>query len=90
MWLWKIASHFAGFSGGAIMVNLVNQAALSLPKDNILNDSTKQIKVKYHYVRSVVSPVHVTLQYLPTQRNVADAFTKAPGRTKLQKHVQEM
>lgn len=44
----------------------------------LFNDSqrTKHIDTKYHYIRNVVDDGVISIEYLPTQKMIADVFTK--------------
>ena len=45
---------------------------------------TKHIEVNYHYVRERFSAEEISLDYVPTQENIADLFTKALPREKFE------
>ncbi|MCO5589111.1 hypothetical protein L7F22_043077 [Adiantum nelumboides] len=45
---------------------------------------TKHIEVHYHYVRERLLAGEISLAYVPTQDNLADLFTKALSREKLE------
>ena len=38
---------------------------------------TKHIDIKYHYIREVVENGNLKLEYVPTEQQSADIFTKA-------------
>jgi len=60
------------------------QAALQLLKNPVYHDRTKHIAVKVHFVRQLMEAGQVDFQYIPTEKQVADALTKAVPRTKLE------
>ena len=64
-----------------------NQAAIALAHNSAVNRRNKHIDVRYHFMRQVVEDGIIKLDYCPTDEMVADMFTKALGRIKLQKFV---
>ena len=67
-----------------------NQGAIALAKDNQHHARTKHIAVRYHFIRQAVEEQSLTLTYCPTGDNVADMFTKALPRAKLNKLVGDL
>ena len=67
-----------------------NRGAISLTKNEIGNDRTKHIDVKYNFVKDHVKSGIVQLQFIPTSQMTADILTKALERTKHLFHVQGM
>jgi hypothetical protein len=62
-----------------------NQAAIALASNGKFQSRTKHIDLRYHFVRSHVKNGTFTLSYCPSDDNIADAFTKALPRPRLQK-----
>jgi hypothetical protein len=62
-----------------------NQAAIALASNGKFQSRTKHIDLRYHFIRSHVKNGTFKLYYCPTDDNVADAFTKALPRPRLQK-----
>jgi hypothetical protein len=62
-----------------------NQAAIALATNNKFHARTKHIDIRYHFVRAHVRNQTFELKYCPTDDNIADAFTKALPRPRLQK-----
>ena len=59
-----------------------NQSAIALTKDNTFHSRTKHIDIPYHYVREAVENGDLRLDYVKTDSNLADVFTKPLGRAK--------
>jgi len=62
-----------------------NQAAIALASNGKFQSRTKHIDLRYHFVRSHVKNGTFKLFYCPSEDNIADAFTKALPRPRLQK-----
>jgi hypothetical protein len=60
-----------------------NLNSIQLAKNPVFHPWTKHIEVHYHFVRKHVLCGEVELQYVPTDRQTADIFTKPLGLDKL-------
>jgi hypothetical protein len=60
-----------------------NLSSIQFPKNLVFHARTKHIEVHYHIVRERVLSGEVELQYVPTDRQMADIFTKPLGLDKL-------
>ena len=67
-----------------------NQAAIALAHNTIINQRTKHIAIKYHFVRDHVSGKIIKLEYINTGSNLADGFTKNIGQKKLSMFCSKM
>lgn len=59
-----------------IELKVDNQSAIALMKNGIVNKRSKHIDVKFHFVHELVRNGTVRLKYCPTNRQIADTFTK--------------
>jgi len=50
----------------------------------VFHDQTKHIEIKYHYIWDMVEKGAVKLQYIATDEQTADVFTKPLSRVKLE------
>jgi hypothetical protein len=53
-----------------------NTRAISITKNLVLHSKTKQIEVRYHFLRANVEKGKITLIHVPTHDQLADIFTK--------------
>ncbi|KAK3916976.1 Copia protein [Frankliniella fusca] len=53
-----------------------NTGAICISESNAVNDKTKHIRVKYHYVRQLVRRGEISFKYVKSADNIADLFTK--------------
>lgn len=61
---------------------MIIRVALKLMKNPVFHDRSKHIKIKYHFNRDYVQKGVVKLEYISTNEQVADIFTKALPRGK--------
>jgi hypothetical protein len=57
-----------------------NTSAISLSKNLVQHSKSKHIPIKYHYLRDHAENKNIKLEYVPTQEQVADIFTKPLSR----------
>ncbi|GAB1609461.1 hypothetical protein Ahia01_001231700 [Argonauta hians] len=62
-----------------------NQGTISLANNPVKHQRSKHIDIKYHYIRNEISKGRLTLRYIETNKNIADAFTKPVTAIKLRK-----
>ncbi len=63
-----------------------NQGAKLLAENRAASERTKHIDLKLFFVQDAVEAKQIKLNYVPTEHNVADGFTKAIDSTSLAAH----
>jgi hypothetical protein len=53
-----------------------NQSCVNLFENPLFHDRSKHVEIKYHYIRDMMQRKAVHMQYLPTQEQIANIFTK--------------
>ncbi|KAK6164041.1 hypothetical protein DH2020_000905 [Rehmannia glutinosa] len=53
-----------------------NTSAISITQNPVLHSRTKYIDVRYHFIRDHVEKKDITLEYISTDKQLADIFTK--------------
>ena len=53
-----------------------NKSTIALAKNPVFHDRSKHIDTRYHYIRECVTKMDVQLEYVKTNDQVADIFTK--------------
>ena len=61
-----------------------NSSAIDISKNLVQHSKTKQIEIRYHFIRDLVERKIVALEYITTVRQNADIFTKPLNRSKFE------
>ena len=70
-----------------MMIHCDNLSSIQLVKNPVFHARTKHIEVHYHFIREHVLSGEIELQYVPTDRQTADIFTKPLGLDKLRQFL---
>ena len=54
-----------------------NVSAINISKNPVQHSKTKHIDIRHHFIRDLVENKVIQLEYIPTERQLADIFTKA-------------
>ena len=65
-----------GFNIETIEINTDNKAAIFISENNLINQKTKHIDIRYHYIRELISNNKIKLKYIESKNNIADGLTK--------------
>ena len=66
-----------------------NTSAISLSKNPVQHSKAKHIPIKYHYLREQATRKNIKLEYISTEEQVADIFTK-PLNREVFEHLRQM
>jgi len=64
------------------LLHIDNQSAIRLITDTVISQRSKHIDIAYHFIREKVASGKLRVQYLQTDRMVADSLTKAVPKDK--------
>ena len=73
-----------GISQDTMVVYCDNSSAIDISKNPVQHSKTKYIKIRYHFIRDLVERKIVCLEYILTERQNADIFTKPFDRSKFE------
>ena len=78
IWLRRLLAEIdvAVTQEGATLIYQDNQSTIALAKNPVHHARSKHIDIQYHFVREKVEHKEVDLQYIPTEKMIADIFTK--------------
>lgn len=66
-----------------------NQGAIDLIKNGIFNKRSKHIEVRYHYICEMYKKGRIEIEYVPTDEQLADIFTKPLTAVKFHKFKEQ-
>ena len=69
---------------GKSLIRIDNQGAMNLAKNPVHYQRMKHIDIKYHLIRLEIQEGRINLECIPTEENMANIFTKAASRNKLE------
>eukprot|EP00253_Pinus_taeda_P028913 PITA_28913 len=84
VWLKKILEDLQVKQVQSTPLMIENASAIKLAKNQKFHDRTKHINNKYHLIRHRVEAKTIHLRHCSTNEKIADIFTKALGREKLE------
>ena len=82
-WMKKLLGDY-GITQDTVVVYCDNSSAIDISKNPVQHSKTKHIEIRYHFIRDLVEKKIVTLEYIPTERQNADIFTKPLDRSKFE------
>ncbi|KAL6311960.1 hypothetical protein AAG906_007450 [Vitis piasezkii] len=75
LWIKKILRDY-GIDQGAMVEFCNNTSVSSISKNPILHSRTKDIDIRHHFIHGLVENKVVSLEYVPTEGQIADILTK--------------
>ena len=54
-----------------------NTSAINISKSLVMHTKTKNIIIKYHYMRELIQDKEVKMEYVNTKEKISNIFTKA-------------
>lgn len=83
LYLTQLLQHLDSYQYGLPTIYEDNQGTIALANNPVHRQRCKHIDIKYHFVRSSVHNVNVSLKYCSTDQMVADLMTKPATKVKL-------
>jgi len=76
-WLHTLLRELGLINDDAIDLRIYNQSAITLINlDNSVNERSKHIEVRYHWIRDAVRKGIITPSHIPSEFNISDILTK--------------
>jgi hypothetical protein len=90
LWLRKLLLGLFKQELEATVIHCDNQSCIKLYRNPVFHDRSKHIDIRYHFIRDCVQRGVVKLDYIQTDEQMADIFTKALSRQKFEKFRDQM
>ena len=84
IWLRKLLSDLFASSLEPVIIHCDNQSYIKISENPVFHDRSKHMEMRYHYLRDMVYRIAISLQYIPTDEQTADVFTKPLSKTKFE------
>ena len=73
-----------GISQDIMVVYCDNSSTINISKNPVQHSKTNHTEIRYHFIRDLVERKIVCLEYIPTERQNAEIFTKPLDRSKFE------
>ncbi|XP_067932728.1 uncharacterized protein [Watersipora subatra] len=83
-WLRQLYDTVTNCPTPAINVYVDNQSTITIANSGSNTKRTKHIDIKYHYCREAITNGVIVTSYCPTEKNIADIFTKPLTRPRFE------
>ncbi|XP_059599385.1 retrovirus-related Pol polyprotein from transposon RE1 [Vitis vinifera] len=75
LWIKQMLRDY-GIDQGTMVLFCDNTSAINISKNPVLHSRTKHIDIRHHFIRDLVEDKVVSLEYVPTEGQIADILTK--------------
>ena len=82
-WMKKLLSDYE-ISQDTMVVYCDNSSSIDISKNLAQHSKTKNIEIRYHFIRDLVERKIVVFEYIPTERQNVDIFTKPLDKSKFE------
>jgi hypothetical protein len=79
-WIWWLLANFGVAISSSTPMHYDSTGAISIAQDPVKHELTKYVGVDCYYVQSVVHDKIIALQYVPSEIQLEDLFTKVYTR----------
>ena len=83
LWMKNVLTDYR-ISQDTMVVYCDNSSAIDISKNPVQHFKTKHIGIRYHFIRDLVERKIMCLEYIPTEHQNADIFTKPLDRSKFE------
>ena len=76
LWMKQMLKDYE-FDLDTLTVFCDNTSAINISKNLVQHSRTKHIDIRHHFIRELVENITLVLEYIETEKQIADIFTKA-------------
>lgn len=82
LWLKQLAKECDEMQHSTVKIMCDNQSAIDLGQSEAFRPRTKHIDIRFHHIREKIERKVIALEYVQTEKMVADSLTKAVSTQK--------
>ena len=84
IWIQELLTDLFDLEMEATVILCDNQSCIKMMENPMFHDKSKHIEIQYHYIHDMVQRGVVNLQYVGTDKQVADVLTNPLSRVKFE------
>lgn len=81
-WLKRLEIELVPNAEISMVLNCDNKSAILIAKNNSYSSRTKHVEIKTKFIQEKINDGRIQLEYVPTNQNIADVFTKGVVNSK--------
>ena len=82
LWISRLIKELMTMEENLVKILVDNKSALELTRNLVHNSRSKHIDTRHHFIRDCMEEGLVKFEYVKTEDQLADLFTKSLGRVK--------
>lgn len=90
LWLRSFLGELGFVFNSATTIHSDNIGAIELSENDVHHQRTKHIDIRHHFIRKHVKDKQVSPEFIPTERQTADLFTKSLPKVKHELHTKSL
>lgn len=90
IWLRKLLSDIGCPCASETTLYVDNQSAIKLVKNPVFHKRTKHIDIRYHFIREKTESKEIKVEYVPSENQLVDIFTKPIPKDHFKKLCEDM
>ena len=90
IWIVRLIEELLNKKVSPFKLFVDNVSAISLSKNPSQHGRSKHIDTKFHFIRDCVEKGYVVVDYVKTESQLADSFTKPLGRIKFEEFREKL
>ena len=83
LWMRQMLEDY-GFAQSCFLIYCDNMSGIDISKNPVQHSRTKHVYIRHHFIRDLVEDKILSLEFVPSEKQLADILTKALD---FQKHV---
>lgn len=89
-WIISLLKEIGFYHQKQLALYIDNKGANDISKNPVFHERTKHIALKYHYIRELVEKGIINLILIPTEKQIADGFTKPLDKNLFRKFIKDL